>query len=71
LAEETYEGREQLEEIMVRLTPNERRLMEMQLEEMDVDEMAAKLQCSTNAVYKRLRRVIAKARIINEKLNKR
>lgn len=71
LAEETYEGREQLEEIMVRLTPNERRLMEMQLEEMDVDEMAAKLQCSTNAVYKRLRRVMAKARIINEKLNKR
>ena len=71
LAEEASRGREQLEEIMAYLAPDERRLLELRLEAESVAEMAAKLQCSTNAVYKRLAHVIKKARKINEKLNRR
>lgn len=71
LAEEVYHGREQLEEIMVYLTPEERSLLEMRLEEDNVAGMAARLHCTPNAVYKRLRRVIQKAKIINEKLNRK
>lgn len=70
VAEETCEGREQLEDIMAHLAPDERRLLELRLEETGVDEMAASLQCSTSTVYKRLHRVMAKAQEINEKLNK-
>lgn len=71
VAEETCEGREQLEDIMAHLAPDERRLLELRLEEAGVEEMAARLQCSTSAVYKRLRHVMEKAHEINEKLNKR
>lgn len=71
VAEEACEGREQLEDIMSHLDPDERRLLELRLEETGVEEIAASLQCSTSAVYKRLRRVMVKAREINEKLNQR
>lgn len=71
MAEETSQGCELLEEIMAYLDPEERRLLKLRLEEESVADMAARLQCSTNAVYKRLEHVIKKARKINEKLNRR
>ena len=56
---------------MAYLSPEERRLLELRLEEESVADMADRLQCSPNAVYKRLEQVIKKARKINEKLNRR
>lgn len=71
LAEEVFHAREQLEEIMAYLTPEENQLLEMQMEEAGVKEMSLRLQCTSNAVYKRLKQVMKKAKIINEKINKR
>ncbi len=71
MAEEINQGCEQLEEIMAYLSPEERRLLELRLEEESVADMADRLQCSPSAVYKRLEQVIKKARKINEKLNRR
>ena len=71
MAEEISQGCEQLEEIMAYLSPEERRLLELRLEDESVADMADRLQCSPNAVYKRLEQVIKKARKINEKLNRR
>ena len=71
LADEVYHTKEQLEEIMAHLSPEENQLLEMRMEEAGVKEMALRLQCSSNAVYKRLKQVMKKAKIINEKINKR
>ena len=71
LAEETCNAREQQEDIMAHLSDEDRRLLELRLESEGVGEMAAKLHSTTNAIYKRMRCVIEKARMINDKLNER
>lgn len=69
LAEEALHTREQLDELTSYLTDSERDLVQRYLDGYRGKEIAAQLSISTNAVYKRMKKVIEKLRIINEKIN--
>ncbi|MBQ8704338.1 MAG: sigma-70 family RNA polymerase sigma factor [Bacteroidales bacterium] len=71
LAEEAIHTREQLEELTSYLTDSERDLVQRHLDGYKTKEIAEQLDLSSNAVYKRMKKVMEKLRIINEQINKR
>lgn len=71
LAEEAVHTREQLEELTSHLTADERDLVRLHLDGYKTGEIASRLDLTPNAVYKRMKKVIEKLRLINEKINKR